>query len=70
MLKLDTKKCNAVSYRRHINHDYGYYIKGNETCHTLQKFKTINDVGKTFDMHPNLMNILMRKLTRVTVCWV
>jgi ribonuclease P/MRP protein subunit RPP40 len=51
MLKLNINKCKAVSYGRHINHDYGYYIKENETCHTLQKVDTINDLGITFDMH-------------------
>jgi hypothetical protein len=40
-----------MSYGRHINHDYGYYIEESETCNTLQKVKTTNDLGITFDMH-------------------
>jgi ribonuclease P/MRP protein subunit RPP40 len=47
MLKLDTNKCKAASYGKHINHDYGYYIKENETCNTLQKVNAINDLGIT-----------------------
>jgi DNA-directed RNA polymerase subunit N (RpoN/RPB10) len=45
--KLDTNKCKDASYGKHINHDYGYYIKENKTCYTLQKVNTINDLGIT-----------------------
>jgi hypothetical protein len=47
MRKLDTNECKAASYGKHINHDYGYYIKENETCYTLQKVSTIKDLGIT-----------------------
>jgi hypothetical protein len=65
MLKLNVNKCKTVSYGRHINLDYFYYIENEESTYKLEKVDFIKDLGVTFDSQLKFDKHIYEKINKL-----